>query len=454
MNLNKRLGKIAYVSLLAILLLVGCATKEPKNHSITLPKQDLKPFITKDFTLLQTYSKKLKRDYLEHFFSPWNKPTTLSKNDVDFGLRLAYKNLGFGENLLPNSKEWIDSLKQEANLDTFPSLNKPAIITRTTNLRVLPTNKPKFHNPKLAGEGFPFDYWQNSSIYSGTPIAILHYSKNKSWAFVQSGFVSGWVNVLDIAILNNQQIKTLQSYKDFLVFTKDYTPLYTKQGEFLDFGRIGMLLPLIGSTKDFYEAQFITRTKRGYASFNKILLKTKVVSKFPTPFTKDSLSNLANPLLGEKYGWGGSFFNRDCSMLLRDLFGNFGFYLLRNSQSQIRQKDFKGDLNYFELSTLNKKEKTDFIIKNAIPFATFLGMKGHIMLYLGHKEGKIFVLHDIWGLKTLQNETEEGRYILGGIHITPLDIGKDSPNISQQNLLIQRVYGMKILFNKEDLKAF
>ncbi|PZT49144.1 hypothetical protein B6S12_00695 [Helicobacter valdiviensis] len=451
--MKKILNKIIYSGILAIAL-GGCASNNLSNQALILPPQDLKPFALEDFTLSKKYSKDLKENYLQHFFSPWNKPAHLKKGDVDFGLKLAYKNLGFGENLLPNSKEWIDTLSKEANFEAFPSTNKPAIITRTTNLRVLPTNKPKFYNPKVAGEGFPFDYWQNSSIYSGTPIAILHYSKNKSWAFVQSGFVSGWVNVLDIAILDNNQVKTLQSYKDFLVFTKDYTPLYTKQGEFLDFGRIGMLLPLIGSTKNFYEALFITRTKRGYASFNKILLSTNTVSKFPILLSKNSLSSLANPLLGEKYGWGGSFFNRDCSMLLRDIFGNFGFYLLRNSQSQIKQKDFRGDSNYFDLSNLNEKEKTSFIINNAIPFATFLGMKGHIMLYIGHQENQIFVLHDIWGLKTLQNETEEGRHILGRVLITPLDIGKEMHNIPSKNLLIQRVYGMKLLFNKKELEAF
>ena len=426
-------------------LLYGCASKPPK---LELPKQDLQSYISNESfeSLKPPSTKNLKNKYLQQFFSPFSK---IPKNDsiqAQWGLQQALTNLGYGENLLPYSLAEIEELAKEANFENFPSLKQPAIITKSSNLRVLPTNKPRFFNPKTAGEGFPFDYWQNSYIYLGTPILITHYSKSKKWAFVESGFVSGWIEVLNIAILNQKQTQELRQTQEFLVAKKDNIPIYNTHQEFLETARIGMLLPLLGSTKKAYESFIFTRTQRGYAKKIKIHLHSQDFTRFPMPFSSKNYTSLAQNLMGEKYGWGGMFGNRDCSMFLRDTLGNFGFYLQRNSQAQILPNNLNKSL-YFDLSQMNPNQKKLFIQNNAIPFATLLGMKGHIMLYVGSFGGEIFVLHDIWGLKTLQNG-EEGRSIIGKIALTPLNIGENTKGINQNTLLIKRIYGMRNLFDK------
>ncbi|MDY4426176.1 MAG: SH3 domain-containing protein [Helicobacter sp.] len=426
-------------------LLYGCASKPPK---LELPKQDLQSYISNESleSLKPPSTKNLKNKYLQQFFSPFSK---IQKNDsiqAQWGLQQALTNLGYGENLLPYSLAEIEELAKEANFENFPSLKQPAIITKSSNLRVLPTNKPRFFNPKTAGEGFPFDYWQNSYIYLGTPILITHYSKSKKWAFVESGFVSGWIEVLNIAILNQKQTQELRQTQEFLVAKKDNIPIYNTHQEFLETARIGMLLPLLGSTKKVYESFIFTRTQRGYAKKIKIHLHSQDFTRFPMPFSSKNYASLAQNLMGEKYGWGGMFGNRDCSMFLRDTLGNFGFYLQRNSQAQILPNNLNKSL-YFDLSQMNPSQKKLFIQNNAIPFATLLGMKGHIMLYVGSFGGEIFVLHDIWGLKTLQNG-EEGRSIIGKIALTPLNIGENTKGINQNTLLIKRIYGMRNLFDK------
>lgn len=426
-------------------LLYGCASKPPK---LELPKQNLQSYISNESleSLKPPSTKNLKNKYLQQFFSPFSK---IPKNDsiqAQWGLQQALTNLGYGENLLPYSLAEIEELAKEANFENFPSLKQPAIITKSSNLRVLPTNKPRFFNPKTAGEGFPFDYWQNSYIYLGTPILITHYSKSKKWAFVESGFVGGWIEVLNIAILNQKQTQELRQTQEFLVAKKDNIPIYNTHQEFLETARIGMLLPLLGSTKKVYESFIFTRTQRGYAKKIKIHLHSQDFTRFPMPFSSKNYASLAQNLMGEKYGWGGMFGNRDCSMFLRDTLGNFGFYLQRNSQAQILPNNLNKSL-YFDLSQMNPNQKKLFIQNNAIPFATLLGMKGHIMLYVGSFGGEIFVLHDIWGLKTLQNG-EEGRSIIGKIALTPLNIGENTKGINQNTLLIKRIYGMRNLFDK------
>lgn len=454
MNLK---DKIAIFTLLFFgLIFVGCAQKleNPQEIAIALPTQDLKVFAQKSFSLNQAKKASLKKEYLAHFFSPFKRQSQHSAEELKWGFNAAYQNLGFGENLLPYEREEIELLEFEANLDAYPNTKKPAIITRNTNLRVLPTNKPRFYNPKEAGEGFPFDYWQNSSIYLGTPVLITHYSRSGKWAFVESGFVSGWVLSLDVGILNDNQIKELEQTRDFLVVTQDFTPIRNYHQEYLESARIGMVLPLLGSTQSKYESQIFLRDSRGYAHSLKVILNQESFAKFPMSFSSLEVASLAQGIMGEKYGWGGMFGNRDCSMFLRDILGNFGFYLPRNSQAQMRyeNKEKKDSALYFDFNSLNAEQKIESIKQNAIPFGTLLGMKGHIMLYLGQFNGQIYILHDIWGLRTLQNETQEGRKIIGKIAITPLEIGKNIQGIDQEKLLIHRIYGMRNLFLESELK--
>ncbi|MDE5592115.1 MAG: SH3 domain-containing protein [Helicobacter sp.] len=436
------------VFILLCFVFIGCVSN-PSVSSLKIPPQDLMLY-AKDERVFK-HSEALKQNYLKYFFSPFSKNIQHNASDVQWGLKRAYEEVGFGENLLPYKKEFIDSIKEEMNLHNFPNTQKIAIVTRNTNLRVVPTHKPRFLEPSLPGEGFPFDTWQNSSIYAGTPVLITHYSKSKKWAFVESGFVSGWVDVLDIATLKPKQVKHLKNIKDFLVVRRDYASINSLNGYFLESARIGMLLPLVGSTKTSYEALFFARSYTGEAREHRVILPIQDFARFPMTFSSTNYANLVQGIIGEPYGWGGMFGNRDCSMFLHDSLGNFGFYLPRNSQAQMEQKNFEGELLYWDLSQKTPEEKIEFLKENAIPFATLLGLKGHIMLYLGVFEGEVLAVHDIWGLRTLQNQ-KEGREILGRIIITPLDIGKDVQNISQDSLLIKRINGMRNLFRSNEFK--
>ena len=243
------------LALFVAAILSGCATKAIKNPQdivVPLPPQDLSLFVKESHSLDNTKKLALKKEYLTYFFSPFDKKPKHNVKELQWGLREAYQDLGFGENLLPYQKEEIEELEFEANLEAYPSAKKPAIITRNSNLRVLPTSKPQFSNPNQAGKGFPFDNWQNSAIYVGTPVLITHYSRSGKWAFVESGFVSGWILALDVGILNDNQVQSLRQMQDFLVVRKDLTPIKNSHQEYLESARIGMLLPLLGSTTTQY----------------------------------------------------------------------------------------------------------------------------------------------------------------------------------------------------------
>ena len=90
-----------------------------------------------------------------------------------------------------------------------------------------------FLDPQKAGEGFPFDYNQNSSIKMNTPIFISHFSKDKAWVFVESNFATGWLNTKDIAYIDDVLINKFKS-GTYFVATEDNFPIY-KNGIFLDY---------------------------------------------------------------------------------------------------------------------------------------------------------------------------------------------------------------------------
>ncbi len=68
-----------------------------------------------------------------------------------------------------------------------------------------------FLNPSKAGEGFPFDYNQNSSIKINTPLLVSHYSKDKTWIFVQSHFALGWLRVDSISFVDDDFINEFKN---------------------------------------------------------------------------------------------------------------------------------------------------------------------------------------------------------------------------------------------------
>ena len=89
------------------------------------------------------------------------------------------------------TKDWFDKQIINSNFDDYNTLTKKAIMLKNTNIRVLPTNSPMFYDPTQPGEGFPFDYNQNSAIKINTPIMVSHLSKDRAWAYVESGNVGG-----------------------------------------------------------------------------------------------------------------------------------------------------------------------------------------------------------------------------------------------------------------------
>ncbi|WQU07335.1 SH3 domain-containing protein [Helicobacter pylori] len=444
-----------YFLVVFLFLFVGCMKKDFTLKDLSLP-QEASSYLASSQNGShnnqsidpQALRENLKESYLKAWYSPWlDAKVKSNKKEVFWILKEMNKSTGYGEDLKPNAKAFNDELIKSMDIERYPSAKIKAVVVRDSDVRAVPTNKPYYLSPK----GYPFDRYQNSLIFQGTPVLITHFNTDKTYAHIQSSFVYGWIKVSDLAYMRDKDIELLTKIKNYVMPIKDKIPLYTDYGDFYTDARVGELFALIPQSqnasqnpqKKELKAYGFLRDAKGYATLQSVILDEKDFFVFPKAFTSENMAYFIDTMLGQKYGWGGLLGNRDCSAFTRDSFANFGILLPRNSYAQSRYAN-----NYVDLSSMKAKEKEDYIIKNATPFGTLIYLKGHIMLYLGAYNHQAIVAHSIWSVQT-QKHFKTLSHKIGGVVITSLWLAEEHNGaFSKKKLLIDRVLGMS------DLKDF
>lgn len=357
-----------------------------------------------------------------NFFAPWqitpNILTTIINDTPGKGTEWLQKYLDdpeyYGENKQRHSQKLKNNIKTTANYETFPNAFKKAITVQNTNLRRLPTTSPAFDVYTKAGEGFPFDYFQESRVLANTPVLVVHYSKDRAWVYVLTAFYKGWIKTNAVALVDDGLVQRWQSQALYAILEEDCN-LLTIDQHFIEKGKIGMVLPLASATNGKRLFFVATRNTKSQALINMIQLQPHQVGKIPLPFTLAHLMPLMQQIEGNPYGWGGYLGHRDCSATIRDLYIPFGKILPRNSTSQKTCGSL--DIDFPD----NSAKKLALIKEKGIPFRTILYKKGHSMLYVGQDENGVpLIFHTIWGLKpTYQDarlDTLLQAYPLEGMH--------------------------------------
>jgi cell wall-associated NlpC family hydrolase len=377
----------------------------------------------------------------QKFFTPWRlKKASLSAEKAFWGIKHYEEKEGFAENLLPMRHEEWQRLVALQQLDAYPSLARPAITVRNTSLRLLPTERPFFLNPQRAGEGFPFDYFQTSALAVGNPVFATHSSTDGAWIFVECNFAFGWLPQDAIAWVK-EPLQRRYENGQYVAILRDDTSLRSAKGEFLTQADLGAIFPVATSKSPVFSLYVPVRDADGNAELRIAVARREDVALKPLALTPATIARLSDPLMGQSYGWGGLFGNRDCSSNMRDLFVPFGIWLGRNSANQGE----KGGA-FIDLRNKTAEEKEQEILAQGIPFVTLIWLKGHIGLYLGTAPGspEPLFLHNIWGIRTVDKEEKEGREIVGRLVITSLRPGEERPDVRKDDFY-SRVQGMAIL---------
>ena len=357
-------------------------------------------------------------------FEVWDEKSGVKKGEHLASLSLLNQD-GYGENLLLYSRGQKKRLRDyTANLSI---VNKNGIVIRNSDIRALPSSKPYFFNPQKAGEGFPFDYFQESKIYANTPVRALFATADEAFFYVSNYISGGWIDSRNIYFTTPPEEERLKNSKLFATI-KDKTAVFGKNGVFLEKMAIGSFVYKDGE-------EFLGASNEG---ISKLIFDEDAFAPLPLEFSQRAVSSLADGMMNEPYGWGGMFDNRDCSMFLRDLYLPFGVYLPRNSKDQAKLHSKR----YIDLSKLSEAKKSEYITQNATPFNTLLYLKGHILLYIGAREGEPLALHDMWGFAYNKNG-EEKKYIIGKPVISTLYIGEKHDGFDSNKSIAVRLLGMR-----------
>jgi hypothetical protein len=385
----------------------------------------------------------------ELHFAPWRRTKPAhGRADALWGLAQLKSDRHYGENLRPLGPAFRGEMEALVRAETYPNLVRPAIATANTSLRVLPTIRPGFLKPDKPGEGYPFDYWQNSGLLAGTPVLATHLSADGAWVLVEGRVAAGWVPVRDIAFVDEAFMALWQSLP-LAAITREGAAVSASFADeafpaaFLFPGRIGMLLPLLnagepGAGPDGGGITLLAPAREASGKAASVAVRLRPGEAEPMPLfpTPRNYARLANQLMGQPYGWGGYLENRDCSALLLDLYAPFGIFLPRNSRQQSRQGE------WLPFDGLAPEAKEAQLLAKGSPLLTLLHKPGHIMLYLGQQDGRAVILHDIWGLRTKDGQGAEGRFVVGRVAVTTLTPGAEIPEVARAGTLLPSLDGM------------
>jgi len=442
--------KIAFTLLLLLATSISYADRiDPRiNKDLLAIPQNAVSFLKlqkAQYRVTPNYEKKLKKNYLKHYFSPWNNPQiTISKSDA---LKIEKSTLthyldkpGYNENHYPHKKAWIEKIAKNMQLNKFPNHLQKAITTQATALRVLPTIIPSFESRKIAGQGFPLDDLQNSLLTANTPIYVLQTTRSGAWQLVITPNNSlGWAQTTSVAPVSKNFIKKWQT-NNFVVATTRHATVTNGRGQFFFVTRIGELFPSLKKAKRYSTVLVVVKNANGEATIKTARINTNAIKAWPILATSYHIAALANHFMGQPYGWGNLYGYHDCSSTLMDLFAPFGIWLPRNSGDQIKMG---------QPMPLNATQKQRKILQHGIPFFTLLHASGHIMLYIGQRNQHAYILHSPWGLITKNPTTHKmGRDIIGRTVIMPVTLGTRIPGVVTE---LQRINAMTTLIPRKQL---
>lgn len=370
------------------------------------------------------------------FFGPWDmRKTSMRKRDVAaiFGKARGYRQ---------GSERWTqtewDAMARNADLKNFPSRAQAAITVRNADLREMPTHQTRFSEPTPDPRANPFDYFQYSLLPLGTPVLIAHTSRDGRWHFVECPIAGGWVDADDLALVDEGFAAAYRNSR-FAAIVKDNVHLGgangitgPADGQSVS---IGAILPLPGGAADSNPVGLLApvRGGNGMAATTPVTVAPGDAALRPLPLTPANVARVGNVMMGQRYGWGGMFGERDCSALTRDLFTPFGLWLPRNSVAQARTGAISS------LEGMSAKEKEEAILRNGVPFLSLVGMRGHITLYVGKYRGRPAIFHNVWGVRTIDGPDNNARFVIGRAVVTSITPGDELKNLYRGTTFVDRL---------------
>lgn len=323
----------------------------------------------------------------------------------------------------------IDALVASLDLEAIPASQptRYGLVVRRSRLRTFPTTMRVFSSDDGDTD---IDRFQESAFFPGTPVAIVHQSRDRKWWFVVGARYAAWVDKRDVAEGGKTQVFDYARATPFLVVTgADARTVFTPELPAVSALRLemGARVPLLRdwpgtqqvNGQAAYAAHVIELPVRGDDGSLRIvpalLPRTADVSDDYLPLTRANLIRQAFKFLGERYGWGNDYEARDCSSFVSEVYRSMGVLLPRNTSDQ----SVSAALNRLAFDPSDGHAKRMAAMKN-LQVGDLVYIPGHVMMVIGHDRGMPYVIHDTNGGSWIGADGKRVRAHLNGVSVTPL----------------------------------
>jgi hypothetical protein len=277
-----------------------------------------------------------------------------------------------------------------------------------------------------------FDEAQNSGLDIATPVIVLHQTKDGAWLFVKDAIASGWVRAEKVALVSRDEFLSYVKRKDVVVTTAPQADIFLDRQLTKYYGTVKMGTRFV-LKNDLGKAVEIVLLQKGSG----FLASSEVNIGFLT-FTPWVIYEQAFKMLDKPYGWGDMNGGQDCSRFIQMVFATVGLVMPRNSGEQ-RQVGILLDGFKEDLSAENKEA---YLVGDGVGAITVLGLKGHIMLYLGEVDEKPYAIHATWSYKEKMPDGQGERpRLIQRVAVTGLDLGAGSAKGS----LLERIISIRVI---------
>lgn len=330
-----------------------------------------------------------------------------------------------GHALAANELEALqDSLALEAIPERVPV--SFALVSRRASLRTFPTTQRAFSKP----DDVDIDRFQESALFPGTPVAVLHTSQDGRWRFVVAPNYAAWIQADALAAGSREGVLGYAAKQAQLVVTGSgvrtaFDPARPSLSRLpLD---MGTHLPLLAdwprdepvSGQAAYAAWVVSMPARD--ANGRLQLVPALVPRGSDVRVGDLALSRANllrqafKLLGERYGWGHDYDGRDCSGFLSDVFATFGVRMPRNTGEQARSPAFAHE-SFDESDSRAKRMRAI----TGLQVGDLVYIPGHVLMVVGFEHGEPWVIHDVQGVSVRGADGGLRRIPLNGVSVTPL----------------------------------
>jgi hypothetical protein len=321
----------------------------------------------------------------------------------------------------------LDAIVANLALDAIPEQQptRYGMAVRRAALRTFPTALRVFSEQGDTD----IDRFQESALFPGTPVVVVHQSRDGDWLFVVSPRYAAWIEKQSIAEgakdavfdhVDKAPYRIVTGAKVDTVFTREQPQLSELQldmGTRVPLASVPANAPVNGQHPyTSHVLELPVRDGDGELRFAPALLQrnTDTAGDY-LPLTQANIIRQAFKFLGERYGWGHAYDGRDCSGFVSDVYRSMGVQMPRNTSKQAISPALE-----HRAFTASDSRETRLEAAHALQVGDLVYIPGHVMMVIGQLHGQPYVIHDVGGMSYRRADGSRVRIKLNAVSVTPL----------------------------------